>query len=99
MTLPDVADIMEHILEMLHHGEIECSVASAEYEDAVAQDNDVARILASGRCEKWMGYMDALSKLKKWILTQEKEESDRSEKDCMWEDRRWDPARMQCSQR
>ena len=86
MTLPDTPDIMQHILEMLHHGEIECSVASAEYEDAVAQDNDVLRILASGRCEKWMGYMDALSKLKKWIVTYEKEEPDRSEKDCMWED-------------
>ncbi len=99
MTLPDVADIMEHILGMLNDAKIQWCMATEEYEDATRRNNDVARILASGHCENWAGYMDALSELKRWILTYEKEEPDRSEKDCMWEDRRWGPVRMPYSGR
>jgi len=83
---PDTPEIMEHIFEMLHGAKREYAAETANYEDAVARNDEVSRILASGRCENWAGYMDALSELKRWILTREKEEPDRSEKDCLWED-------------
>lgn len=99
MTLPDVADIMEHILTMLHDAKREYAACAAAYEDATARRVETLRQVYSGRCENWAGYMDALSELKRWIVTYEKEEPDRSEKDCMWEDRRWGPVRTPCSGR
>lgn len=86
MTLPDTSEIMEHILSMLREARREYAGNTAAYEDATARKAETLRLLYSARCENWAGYMDALSELKRWILTQEKQEPDRSEKDCMWED-------------
>ena len=85
---PDTDEILEKILDTLQYATDEYAAATAEYENAVAKNDEILRILASGRCERWIGYIDGLSYLKKWIFTYEKPkpESDRSEKDCMWED-------------
>ena len=85
MTLPDTPEIMEEIISTIHYAKNEYNAATAEYESAVALNDEVSRILASGRCERWIGYIDGLSYIKKWILTYEKQEPERSEKDCMWE--------------
>ena len=86
MTLPDVADIMEHILDMIQGANTQYSIATAQYQDASVRHVKTLQILYSGRCEMWSGYLQALSDLKHWIFTQEKEEPERPEKDCMWED-------------
>ncbi len=85
MTLPDVADIMEHILGKIKDAQVEYEASNAKYNDAVARNDDILRILAAERCANSAGRMDALGELKRWIVTYEKQEPDRSEKDCMWE--------------
>ncbi len=85
MTMPDADEILEKILDTLQYAAAQYAAATVEYESAAAKNDQTLRILASGHCERWIGYIDGLSYLKKWILTYEKQEPDRSEKDCMWE--------------
>lgn len=73
MTVPDTSEIMEHILSMIFDARREYSLAAGQCEKAIAEKDDAWWVVADGRCERWKGYMDALSELKCWILTPGKE--------------------------
>lgn len=73
MTVPDTPEIMEHIMSMIFDARREYSLAVGECEKAITEKDDAQWVVANGRCEKWRGYMDALSELKCWILTPEKD--------------------------
>lgn len=68
MTAPDTSEIMGHIDMMLLDANREYAVAAGECEKAISAKDDAWWAVADGRCEKWAGYMDALSELMCWIL-------------------------------
>lgn len=85
MTLPDTSDIMEHILKEIRMANNCYNLEVYAYNEALHKKKNELAAVRAERIQYEKGRVTALSELKRWIMTYEKEEPDRSEKDCMWE--------------
>lgn len=72
--IPDEPEIFEYVTELLVNAESQYNQHQIKFDNAVAEDNTVLRILEMGEISYWKGAVDCLRKVRRYVSNGVKEE-------------------------